>query len=127
MNPAPIRKTLVDGIVSNALQQIARVANAHLEIIDPLLPGRLSFRSRRCGFGRPLLGDRKKATELPRRRLAPVVPELGIVDRMNSRIRGNEILEDDWHAGLRLDELPDPSIDVDVPLAHVHPSNRNPL
>src|SRR6476619_1097005 len=112
MKPAPTRNTLVRPMAtrrSESLQQVARVAHAHREIVDPLLTGGLALRSRRRRLRRALFRDREESAQLPRRHLSPVVPERRVVDRMNARTGRNQVLEDDWQPRLRLNELPDPA------------------
>src|SRR3954464_14589037 len=46
---------------------------------------------------------------------------------MHTGARGYQVLEDDRQARLRLDELPDPAVDIDVALAHVHPPDGDAL
>src|SRR6266480_1499630 len=129
MKPAPIRKTLVllMRTASDPLQEIARVTNADFQIVDPLLTRGLPLRARCRELWGSFFRDGEESAQLPRRHLPPVVPELRVVNGVNPGIRGDEILEDDRQTGLRLDELPDPSVYVHVPVAHIDPAHGNPL
>jgi hypothetical protein len=57
--------------------------------------------------------------------MAPVVPEFWVVNPVDSGVGGHQILEDDWKPRLGLNKLPYPTVDIDVPLAHVDPPHGN--
>src|SRR6478736_6449229 len=76
-------------------QQVARVFHADLEILDALLPRGLAFGAWRRRLRRALVGEGEEAAELPRRHLAPVVPERRVVDLVDARVPRDQVLEDD--------------------------------
>src|SRR5690348_15739040 len=97
--------------------------DAHFEIVA-LLPSRVfagRYRDRRGRLA--ALGKGQEAAELPRGHLAVVIPKLRVEDVEDARLSRDQIFEDQRNARAHRDELADPTIDIHVAVADIHPSH----